>query len=241
MIFAHGSRFGGHALFIKDRKLHYVYNFLGIKPEQTFVSPELAAGQIRARHGVHPREGRRIRRVDRQDEALCQRDSRCRRADASAGGQVHSAATDSASATTAATMSAVSTAARSIHRRRDPRRRRRRRRGGVRRSRARSSSSPRPRVVRAGRRGRWHRWLRCEERQRRASKPREGRQGGEVRRPSLSRPHAVACGSRFSGLRGCSPLWSSHYFRLLPGSRSAPVDRCGRCRKNFPKKLSTSL
>ena len=34
-IFAHGSRFGGHALFIKDRKLYYVYNFLGIKPEQT--------------------------------------------------------------------------------------------------------------------------------------------------------------------------------------------------------------
>jgi arylsulfatase len=40
VLFAHGSRFGGHALFIKDRKLHYVYNFLGIKPEQKFVSPE---------------------------------------------------------------------------------------------------------------------------------------------------------------------------------------------------------
>src|SRR5262249_39870643 len=38
--FAHGSRFGGHALFIKGKKLHYVYNFLGIKPEQHFVSSE---------------------------------------------------------------------------------------------------------------------------------------------------------------------------------------------------------
>ncbi|MEJ8826498.1 sulfatase-like hydrolase/transferase [Variovorax humicola] len=38
VIFAHGSRFGGHALFIKDKKLHYVYNFLGIKPEQDLVS-----------------------------------------------------------------------------------------------------------------------------------------------------------------------------------------------------------
>ena len=38
VIFAHGSRFGGHALFIKNKKLYYVYNFLGIKPEQTFVS-----------------------------------------------------------------------------------------------------------------------------------------------------------------------------------------------------------
>ena len=40
VLFAHGSRFGGHSLFIKDKKLYYVYNFLGIKPEQTFVSNE---------------------------------------------------------------------------------------------------------------------------------------------------------------------------------------------------------
>jgi arylsulfatase len=45
VIFAHGSRFGGHTLFIKNRKLHYVYNFLGIKPEQQFVSPELKPGK----------------------------------------------------------------------------------------------------------------------------------------------------------------------------------------------------
>ena len=32
VIFAHGSRFGGHSLFIKEKKLHYVYNFLGINP-----------------------------------------------------------------------------------------------------------------------------------------------------------------------------------------------------------------
>jgi len=45
VIFAHGSRFGGHALFIADKKLHYVYNFLGYKPEQSFVSPELKPGK----------------------------------------------------------------------------------------------------------------------------------------------------------------------------------------------------
>jgi arylsulfatase len=45
VIFAHGSRFGGHALFIKDKKLYYVYNFLGIKPEQKFVSPALKPGK----------------------------------------------------------------------------------------------------------------------------------------------------------------------------------------------------
>lgn len=45
VIFAHGSRFGGHALFIKDGMLHYVYNFLGIKPEQDFVSERLTPGK----------------------------------------------------------------------------------------------------------------------------------------------------------------------------------------------------
>jgi arylsulfatase len=45
VIFAHGSRFGGHTLFIKDRKLFYVYNFLGIKPEQQFISKELNPGK----------------------------------------------------------------------------------------------------------------------------------------------------------------------------------------------------
>lgn len=44
VIFAHGSRFGGHALFIKDRKLHYVYNFLGIE-EQKLVSDTLTSGK----------------------------------------------------------------------------------------------------------------------------------------------------------------------------------------------------
>jgi arylsulfatase len=45
VIFAHGSRFGGHTLFVRDGKLHYVYNFLGIKPEQTFVSEPLEPGK----------------------------------------------------------------------------------------------------------------------------------------------------------------------------------------------------
>lgn len=45
VIFAHGSRFGGHSLFIKDGRLHYVYNFLGIPPEQAFIAEQpLAAG-----------------------------------------------------------------------------------------------------------------------------------------------------------------------------------------------------
>jgi arylsulfatase len=45
VIFAHGSRFGGHSMFIKDRKLNYVYNFLGIGDEQKFESKELPTGK----------------------------------------------------------------------------------------------------------------------------------------------------------------------------------------------------
>jgi arylsulfatase len=45
VVFAHGSRFGGHAIYLKDGKVHYVYNFLGVPPEQTFSSGELAPGR----------------------------------------------------------------------------------------------------------------------------------------------------------------------------------------------------
>ncbi|MFZ1320706.1 MAG: arylsulfatase [Ignavibacteria bacterium] len=45
VIFAHGSRFGGHSLFIKNSKLYYVYNFLGIKPEQKLISGVLKPGK----------------------------------------------------------------------------------------------------------------------------------------------------------------------------------------------------
>jgi Arylsulfatase A and related enzymes len=59
-IFEIGSRFGGHTMFIKDHKFYYVYNFLGIKPEQVFVSPPLKPGKyalgmefIREKSGPH--------------------------------------------------------------------------------------------------------------------------------------------------------------------------------------------
>ena len=60
VIFAHGSRFGGHTLFLKDGKLNYVYNFLGIKPEQRLVSGPIAPGKhtlgvefVREKAGSH--------------------------------------------------------------------------------------------------------------------------------------------------------------------------------------------
>jgi arylsulfatase len=39
VLFAHGSRFGGHALYVKDNRLHYVYDFVG-SFEQKIVGTE---------------------------------------------------------------------------------------------------------------------------------------------------------------------------------------------------------
>jgi arylsulfatase A-like enzyme len=44
VIFAQGSRFGGHALFVKGENLYYVMNFLGIPPEQQLVAPVPKSG-----------------------------------------------------------------------------------------------------------------------------------------------------------------------------------------------------
>jgi hypothetical protein len=44
VIMAQGSRFGGHALFVKNGKLCYVYNFLGIPPEQQLIANAPTSG-----------------------------------------------------------------------------------------------------------------------------------------------------------------------------------------------------
>jgi arylsulfatase len=46
VIFAHGSRFGGHALYVKNRRLHYVYNFLGIEQQRLVAPDELPTGSV---------------------------------------------------------------------------------------------------------------------------------------------------------------------------------------------------
>jgi arylsulfatase len=48
VIFAHGSRFGGHALFIKDQRLHYAYNFLGIEEQHVVSNTTLPMGNVLA-------------------------------------------------------------------------------------------------------------------------------------------------------------------------------------------------
>jgi hypothetical protein len=44
VIFASGSRFGGHALFVKNGNLVYAYNFLGVPPEVRITAPAPRSG-----------------------------------------------------------------------------------------------------------------------------------------------------------------------------------------------------
>jgi arylsulfatase A-like enzyme len=45
VLFAHGSRFGGHALYVKDNRLHYAYNFVGIMEQRVDGTEDLPTGE----------------------------------------------------------------------------------------------------------------------------------------------------------------------------------------------------
>lgn len=45
MIVSQGSRFGGYTMFVKDGQLNFVYNFLGIPPEQELSCPAPTSGK----------------------------------------------------------------------------------------------------------------------------------------------------------------------------------------------------
>ncbi len=46
VLLAQGSRFGGHALYIKDRKLKYVYNFVGLADQFVESTEEIPTGHV---------------------------------------------------------------------------------------------------------------------------------------------------------------------------------------------------
>jgi arylsulfatase len=45
VLFAQGSHFGGHALYIKDDRLHYVYNFVGMLEQRIVATEDIPTGQ----------------------------------------------------------------------------------------------------------------------------------------------------------------------------------------------------
>jgi arylsulfatase A-like enzyme len=46
VLFSHGARFGGHALYVRDRKLKYVYNFVGDKEQMVESTAEVPTGRV---------------------------------------------------------------------------------------------------------------------------------------------------------------------------------------------------
>jgi len=45
VLFAHGSRFGGHALYVKDNRLHYAYNPAGLVGQKIDGTEDLPVGE----------------------------------------------------------------------------------------------------------------------------------------------------------------------------------------------------
>jgi arylsulfatase A-like enzyme len=45
VLFSHGSRFGGHALYVKDNRLCYVYNFVGQAEQKIVATEDLPTGE----------------------------------------------------------------------------------------------------------------------------------------------------------------------------------------------------
>jgi len=45
VLFAHGARFGGHALYVKDNRLHYVNSFIGMFEQKIDASEDLPTGE----------------------------------------------------------------------------------------------------------------------------------------------------------------------------------------------------
>jgi hypothetical protein len=45
VLFAHGSPFGGHSLYVKDHRLHYVYNFVGMAEQRIVASADIPTGE----------------------------------------------------------------------------------------------------------------------------------------------------------------------------------------------------
>ena len=54
VIISHGSNIGGYALFVQDRKLHYVHNYVGVKELHVASASELPPGKHSLRYEFEP-------------------------------------------------------------------------------------------------------------------------------------------------------------------------------------------
>jgi hypothetical protein len=71
VLFSHGARFGGHALYVKDRQLRYVYNFVGSNAQTIESTRAIPTGQVLLSSRL--RQGRRRHAHHRDAVAVHQR------------------------------------------------------------------------------------------------------------------------------------------------------------------------
>ena len=73
VLFAMGSRFGGHALYVKDSRLHYVNNFLGSEEQMIVGSEDIPTGNNLLLSASFEKEEQRAGPRRRNDDALPRR------------------------------------------------------------------------------------------------------------------------------------------------------------------------
>ena len=90
VLFAHGSLFGGHALYVKDNRLHYVYNFVGMFEQKVVATEDLPTGENLILSASFDKDGEDPPGVaDRDALALARRHEGRRGADQDPARQVH--------------------------------------------------------------------------------------------------------------------------------------------------------
>ena len=57
VLYAHGARFGGHALYIKDNRLHYVYNYIGSLEQKIVADQEVPTGETLVLSAAFEKDG----------------------------------------------------------------------------------------------------------------------------------------------------------------------------------------
>ena len=73
VLFAHGTRFGGHALYVKDNRLHYVNNFVGAEEQMVVATEDIPTGENLILSASFDKDGQEPDRRDRHALALPRR------------------------------------------------------------------------------------------------------------------------------------------------------------------------
>ena len=76
VLFAHGSRFGGHALYVKDNRLHYVNNFVGMFEQKVVATEDLPIGENLILSASFDKDGEDPPRVATGILSLCHGDTK---------------------------------------------------------------------------------------------------------------------------------------------------------------------